>query len=313
MRVGGPAWARPDLTDAVEGFLAVAGPSLDFVSYHAYCNGDKTAPLGSVFACAGDPFVTRWMTNNLPRFAAGGNASALLAFHDEMNISWDPPDVRMTNGVGAAFDALWALSSVLAGAAGVSRWNEADGWRVSARRSPPPPMPCVAAAVCRRRAPPRAHARPAPRPRRHVRGPPRRYGALNNDAAWTPRPPAFVWAELNAAYARGGAALVAAGTDAPSNVTAFASFVAAGPAASTALVDYTVVVINTSGDDLAVSLEVTAWAGAGGPPPPAGTAVRTALVSDAGLALGAATLADLLDPQGVALPPNAVAFWSFSA
>ena len=40
VRVGGPAWARPDLTAAVTGFLAVAGPHIDFVSYHAYCTGN---------------------------------------------------------------------------------------------------------------------------------------------------------------------------------------------------------------------------------------------------------------------------------
>lgn len=86
VRAGGPAWARPDITDAVTGFLAVAGPHIDFVSYHAYCNGNTGASLKSVYACAGDPFVTVALAGIVPQYAAMGAAIAL--FHDEMNISW---------------------------------------------------------------------------------------------------------------------------------------------------------------------------------------------------------------------------------
>jgi hypothetical protein len=67
VRVGGPAWARPDLTTAVTSFLSVAGPHIDFVSYHAYCTGNAGSSLSSIMQCAGDPFVTRWMTQNVPR------------------------------------------------------------------------------------------------------------------------------------------------------------------------------------------------------------------------------------------------------
>jgi hypothetical protein len=86
VRVGGPAWARPDLTGTVSAFLTVAGPYIDFVSYHAYCTGNANEPLSSVFGCAGDPFVTRWMVDNVQQYAAKGATIALL--HDEMNISW---------------------------------------------------------------------------------------------------------------------------------------------------------------------------------------------------------------------------------
>jgi hypothetical protein len=52
-------------------------------------------------------------------------------FHDESNISWDPPDVRMTNVVGAIYDALFISGALTNGGTSVARWNEADGWCVT--------------------------------------------------------------------------------------------------------------------------------------------------------------------------------------
>jgi hypothetical protein len=51
-------------------------------------------------------------------------------FHDESNISWDPPDARMTNVVGAIFDALFIAGALGNGGTSVARWNEADDWWV---------------------------------------------------------------------------------------------------------------------------------------------------------------------------------------
>ena len=172
----------------------------------------------------------------------------------------------MTDGVGAAFDALWALSSVAAGVSGVARWNEADGW----------------------------------------------YGALNNDAAWTPRPAAYVWSLLNSRVARlggaaGSAALVAAAASAPSNVTIFAAIAAA--AAPPATHSYVIIVINTSGEDARVALDVAAW---GGVAPLPAAAVETAVVTGAGLAVGATTIGAITAAGGVDLPADAVAFWTFA-
>lgn len=258
VRVGGPAWARPDITSAVTGFLAVAGPHIDFVSYHAYCTGNANQPLSSIFGCAGDPFVTRWMVANVALYAAKGSTIALL--HDEMNISWNPPDVRMTNAIGACFDAIWGLASVAAGVSGVSRWNEADGW----------------------------------------------YGALNNDAAWTPRPPAFIWNLLNTRVARLGASpFLVASAASTANATVFAAI---ADATAPSKRNFVIIVINTSGANATVALDVV-WAGAA---PAAGTAVDAAVVTDAGLALGSSTIGDITSRMGVTLVPNAVAFWSFS-
>ena len=44
IKVGGPAMERPDLAMFVERFARVAGPRLDFYSYHAYASGSKDDP-----------------------------------------------------------------------------------------------------------------------------------------------------------------------------------------------------------------------------------------------------------------------------
>ena len=41
IQVGGPATERPDLAMFAERFARVAGPRLDFFSYHAYASGRR--------------------------------------------------------------------------------------------------------------------------------------------------------------------------------------------------------------------------------------------------------------------------------
>lgn len=61
------------------------------------------------------------------RFSASGTWTPLM-LHDEINISWAPPDSRMDDSVGAVFDALSVTSAIASGCDSILRWNEADGW-----------------------------------------------------------------------------------------------------------------------------------------------------------------------------------------
>jgi len=47
--VGGPAFARPDLTDGVRAYVSTAGASTDFVSYHSYSTGDSGKANSSIW------------------------------------------------------------------------------------------------------------------------------------------------------------------------------------------------------------------------------------------------------------------------
>jgi hypothetical protein len=263
IKVGGPAWARPDITDHVAAFLAVAGASVDFLSYHAYCTGSMGTANTTVWGCAGDPFVTRWMVANVPSLLPPGTTTVPLLFHDEMNISWDPPDSRMTNGVGAVFDAIFATASVAAGASGVARWNEADGW----------------------------------------------YGALNNDPAWTPRPPSFVWQLLNT-LVPSGADVATSASSLPANVYVFAA--ATMNSSSQQQAQYSLVISNAAGSAMNVSVEVTGWPnGSGGAPAPS-TPVHMWAVSDAGMSQEMTlTLAELISAQGIPMDADSVGFFTW--
>ena len=129
---------------------------------------------------------------------------------------------------------------------------------------------------------------------------------MNNDAAWTPRPPAYVWNLLNTRVARLGASpyLVAAAASS-ANVSIFAAIADAAAPATRNLV---IVVINTSGANETVALDVV-WDGGS---PDAGAVIDAAVVTDAGLALSKSTIGDITSREGVAMVTNAVAFWSFS-
>ena len=118
---------RPDLAMFVERFARVAGPRLDFFSFHAYASGSRDDPDDVIF-------------NNAAGFGGSLDAfrKALTAavpgrtiplFLDEYNVSytWETRDPRMTDIKGAVFDALAMTSAVTHGAAGTAAWNECDG------------------------------------------------------------------------------------------------------------------------------------------------------------------------------------------
>jgi|GEM_PF-1562033 len=130
LKVGGPAFARPDLTSQVTTFISNAHANLDFVSYHSYSSGNT--------ACGATPQTNAQMwdsaasngaiTTSIKSIISNHTTRAIETFHDEYNISWCPPDSRMNDIKGAVFDALTMVSVASAGATGAMAWNEADGW-----------------------------------------------------------------------------------------------------------------------------------------------------------------------------------------
>jgi xylan 1,4-beta-xylosidase len=125
IKVGGPAFARPDITSRVDDYLSSCYRSLDFVSYHTYSSGNKTDSDAAIWDAAQKLGGT---TTRIKAILAKYTNRPVETFHDEFNISWNPPDDRMANGAGAVYDALAMLSVVRAGATGSMSWNECDGW-----------------------------------------------------------------------------------------------------------------------------------------------------------------------------------------
>lgn len=124
IKVGGPAFARPDLTYNIDDFFSTAAPNLDFVSYHSYATGNSSDTNQQVWNNAD---IGNFTTSIRAEYAKYSSRS-IDYFHDEYNISWNPPDDKMTNEVGGVFDALAMTSLVNHGATGGMAWNEADGW-----------------------------------------------------------------------------------------------------------------------------------------------------------------------------------------
>ncbi|WP_127493715.1 GH39 family glycosyl hydrolase [Paenibacillus glycanilyticus] len=129
IKVGGPAFARADLTAQVDAFLAGSHAKLDFVSYHSYASGNT--------ACGATPLTNQqlfdaadagWVTTSMKTEIAKYTTRNIETFHDEYNISWCPPDNRMNNEIGMIFDSLAMISMAKAGATGTMAWNEADGY-----------------------------------------------------------------------------------------------------------------------------------------------------------------------------------------
>ncbi len=125
IKVGGPAFTSVSNTVKVEAFLSTAHPTLDFVSYHTYSTGSKTNPVSDLYKSASqlaDP------TGRVKRGIAKFTTRSIETFHDEFNISYSPPDVRMTNSISGVYDAIALIAITNAGATGSMAWNEADGW-----------------------------------------------------------------------------------------------------------------------------------------------------------------------------------------
>lgn len=125
IKIGGPAFARPDLTARVETFIANAHAKLDFVSFHSYnsgCTCDTNAAIWNSAQGLGSH------TTDFKNILSQYTTRSIEIFHDEFNISWNPPDGRMNNEIGMVFDALAVMSMAKAGASGSMAWNESDGW-----------------------------------------------------------------------------------------------------------------------------------------------------------------------------------------
>lgn len=124
IKVGGPAFTQPWVS-IVDDFLTASVGELDFISYHTYATGDANAPLQGLFdSAAGWADIAASMQARI----AAHTARKLELFHDEYNISYNPPDVRMNGPESAVFDALALIGFAKADIAGSAAWNEADGW-----------------------------------------------------------------------------------------------------------------------------------------------------------------------------------------
>jgi xylan 1,4-beta-xylosidase len=137
IKVGGPAFARPDLYPQVERFVnaTVAAGTLDFMSMHGYASGNRNEPDSQIYNRvynASDPTI-----NSLAKHAADVRAILNTAspnqriplWFNEFNISWTftNNDPRMQNHKGAVFDALALAYLHDAGADATNAWNERDG------------------------------------------------------------------------------------------------------------------------------------------------------------------------------------------
>jgi xylan 1,4-beta-xylosidase len=125
IKVGGPAFANPYNQNNVDGFLSTAAANVDFVSYHTYSSGSTADTNQNLFNSANG---VGWATTFIKGRIAAYTSRTVETFHNEYNISWNPPDTRMNNEIGMVFDALAMLSIVKAGATGAMAWNESDGW-----------------------------------------------------------------------------------------------------------------------------------------------------------------------------------------
>ena len=125
IKVGGPAFTTITNATKLDSFLSIAHPHLDFLSYHSYSTGSKTNPVTDLWKSAaglGDH------TGRAKRAIAKFTPRAIETFHNEFNISWAPPDVRMTNQISAVYDAIAMIAITNSGATGSMAWNESDGW-----------------------------------------------------------------------------------------------------------------------------------------------------------------------------------------
>ena len=127
LKVGGPAMAQvgADNSRDERAFLGQTKDTLDFFSYHTYVTGDQNVPLQKLYDSASG---MGWATQGIQAQIKAVTSRTIETFHDEYNISWAPPDPRMTNEVGAVFDALALKALANSGASGGMAWNESDGW-----------------------------------------------------------------------------------------------------------------------------------------------------------------------------------------
>jgi hypothetical protein len=125
IKVGGPAFTSVYPSDRIDSFLTTAASSIDFISYHSYSSGSKTdTPKQLWNSAAGLGNHTLQIKQSLAKYPT----RSIETFHNEFNISYAPPDERMTNQISAVYDALALISITNSGATGSMAWNESDGW-----------------------------------------------------------------------------------------------------------------------------------------------------------------------------------------
>jgi O-glycosyl hydrolase len=125
IKIGGPGFESPYVTSWIDAFVAEAHPQLDFLSYHTYTTARKDNSDQELFRAAG---ALGSEVKNLRSLIAKYTPRPVEIFHDEFNISYAPPDTRMTNQVSAVYDATGLIAITQAGADSSMAWNESDGW-----------------------------------------------------------------------------------------------------------------------------------------------------------------------------------------
>lgn len=124
--VGGPAATRPDKREELAAFAAAAGPSLEFLSFHAYASGSAADSDAHLLRRARSIAEEAQL---LQTRIAAATGRAVPGFLDEYNISWtwETRDPRMTDQFSAVFDALLLTEAARRGIQGTAAWNECDG------------------------------------------------------------------------------------------------------------------------------------------------------------------------------------------
>ncbi len=139
IKVGGPAFTRPDLVQQVERFVAgTANQSprtLDFLSIHGYASGDRNDSDTQIYnrvlnaddPAAGSRAKTAADVRGIVDRVSRGRR--IPVWFDEYNISWTYTnnDPRMQNHKGAVYDALAVVHFADAGMDATAAWNEQDG------------------------------------------------------------------------------------------------------------------------------------------------------------------------------------------
>jgi len=124
IKVGGPAFAQAWSGGNLDAFCKGTAGTIDFISYHSYATGDKTETNQNIYNSAGIGWVTSSVRNSWKKYSN----RQIEFFHDEYNISYNPPDAKQTNYVSQIFDAISLISMINSGTSGAMAWNECDGW-----------------------------------------------------------------------------------------------------------------------------------------------------------------------------------------
>lgn len=126
IKVGGPAFERPDIKANARGFIDASYQNLDFISAHGYACGSTKTPDHAVYDKVAR--LVGHMTE-LRDYCRTKTDRHIPIYWDEFNISWTwrSWDGRMKNNKGACFDALCYIEAIQAGLDGLFPWNECDG------------------------------------------------------------------------------------------------------------------------------------------------------------------------------------------